>query len=56
MLRKEAVKKASAAGPKADLKDLLEASKAAATAEVDAVKADLAYRQAYAQLMNLVGQ
>ena len=56
VLRKEAVKKASAAGPKADLKDLLEASKAAATAEVDAVKADLAYRQAYAQLMNLVGQ
>ena len=55
-LRKEAVKKASAAGPKADLKDLLEASKAGMTAEVDAVKADLAYRTAYVQLMALIGK
>ena len=55
-LRKEAVKKASAAGPKADLKDLLEASKAGMTAEVDAVKADLAYRTSYVQLMALIGK
>ena len=37
--------------------DLLEASKASMTAEVDAVKADLAYRTAYVQvLMALIGK
>ena len=46
----------AAAGLKADLTDLLEASKASMTAEVDAVKADLAYRTAYVQLMGLIGK
>ena len=55
-LRKEAEQKAGAAGPKANLTDLLAAAKARMTAEVDAVKADLAYRQAYVQLMSLVGK
>ncbi len=55
-LRKEAVKKASAAGPKANMKDLLEASKDSAIAEVEAVKADLAYRTAYVQLMSMIGK
>ena len=35
---------------------LLEASKKRAEAEVDAVKADLAYRTAYVKLMSLIGK
>jgi outer membrane protein TolC len=38
------------------LKDLLDASKKLAEAEVDAVKADLAYREAYVKLMALLGK
>jgi hypothetical protein len=34
---------------------LIKASKDQALAEVEAIKADLAYRQAYVQLMALVG-
>ncbi|HTU92112.1 MAG TPA: TolC family protein [Gemmataceae bacterium] len=49
-LRTEAEKKAGA--PAA----MMAAVKARMLAEVDFIKADLAYRQAYVQLMNLVGQ
>ena len=49
-LRKEAEKKAGA--PMA----MMAAVKARMLAEVDFIKADLAYRQAYVQLMSLVGQ
>jgi outer membrane protein TolC len=49
-LRSEGEKKAGA--PAA----LMAAAKARMLAEVDFVKADLAYRQAYVQLMSLVGQ
>jgi outer membrane protein TolC len=48
-LRRQAEKQVTA--PEA----LMAAAKARMTAEVDAVKADLAYRQAYVQLMALVG-
>jgi outer membrane protein len=58
-LRKEAEKKATTpeamTNPTA-LDALLKASKKRAEAEVDAVKADLAYRQAYVELMSLVGK
>ncbi len=58
-LRKEAEKKATtpeAMTNPAALDALLTASKKRAEAEVDAVKADLAYRQAYVELMGLVGK
>jgi hypothetical protein len=48
-LRKEAAKKAKA--PEA----LMAAARASMLAEVDVVKAELAYRQAYVQLMVLTG-
>ena len=35
---------------------MLEASKARGTAEVDYLKANLAYRQAHAELSKLIGQ
>jgi outer membrane protein len=58
-LRKEAEKKATTpqamTNPTA-LDALLTASKKRAEAEVEAVKADLAYRQAYVELMGLVGK
>jgi len=58
-LRKEAEKKATTpeamTNPTA-LDALLKASKKRAEAEVEAVKADLAYRQAYVELMSLVGK
>jgi outer membrane protein len=58
-LRKEAEKKATTpeamTNPTA-LDALLKASKNRAEAEVEAVKADLAYRQAYVELMSLVGK
>jgi outer membrane protein len=58
-LRKEAEKKATTpeamTNPTA-LDALLTASKKRAVAEVEAVKADLAYRQAYVELMGLVGK
>lgn len=49
-LRTEAEKKAGA--PAA----MMAAAKARMLAEVDFIKADLAYRQAYVLLMNLIGQ
>jgi outer membrane protein len=49
-LRKEAEK--SAKNPV----DMMKAAKDAMTAQVDVIKADLAYRQAYVQLMTLVGR
>ena len=58
-LRKEAEKKATtpeAMTNPAALDALLKATKKRAEAEVDAVKADLAYRQAYVELMSLVGK
>ena len=58
-LRKEAEKKATtpeAMTNPAALAALLEATKKRAEAEVDAVKADLAYRQAYVDLMSMVGR
>ncbi len=58
-LRKEAEKKATspqAMTNPAALAVLLEASKKRAEAEVDAVKADLAYRTAYVKLMSLIGK
>ena len=58
-LRKEAEKKATtpeAMTNPAALDVLLKATKKRAEAEVDAVKADLAYRQAYVDLMNMVGR
>ena len=58
-LRKEAEKKATtpdAMTKPAALAVLLEASKKRAEAEVDAVKADLAYRTAYVKLMSMIGK
>jgi outer membrane protein TolC len=55
-LRQEAVKEATTPEAMRNPKPLLEAAKDAATAAVDAVKADLAYRQAYVKLMSLIGQ
>jgi outer membrane protein TolC len=49
-LRKEATKKATG------LKPMLDANKDELTAEVEFVKADLAYRTAYGQLMSLIGR
>jgi outer membrane protein len=50
VLRREAEKKA------ANVADAMTAAKARMTAEVEAVKADLAYRIAYLQVMNLTGR
>ncbi len=58
-LRKEAEKQATtpdAMTKPAALAALLEASKKRMEAEVDAVKADLAYRSAYVNLMSLIGK
>ena len=54
-LRKEAAANAYATA-KANPSGLLVASKAQATAEVDYVRADLAYRQAHIELSKLIGQ
>jgi hypothetical protein len=58
-LWKEAEKKATTpealANPTA-LALLLRASKDRALAEIEAVKADLAYRQAYVKVMSLIGK
>jgi outer membrane protein TolC len=55
-LRKEAEKKATTPEAMKDPTALIAAVKARGLAEVDAVKADLAYRQAYVQLMTLIGK
>jgi outer membrane protein TolC len=55
-LRKEAEKKATTPEALKDPAPLLAAAKARATAEVDFVKADLAYRIAHAKVMALIGQ
>jgi outer membrane protein TolC len=55
-LRKEAVKKATTPEAMRDPAPLLKASKDLMQAEVDAIKADLAYRQAHVQLMSLIGK
>ena len=58
-LRKEAEKKATtpdAMTKPAALAALLEATKKRMETEVDAVKADLAYRSAYVKLMSLIGR
>src|SRR5262249_45522486 len=55
-LRKEAEKKATTPEALRNPTALLAASKARMLAEVDAVKADLAYREAYTQLMSLIGK
>jgi outer membrane protein len=56
VLRREAEKKATTPEALRDPKALIAASKDRGLAEVDAVKAELAYRQAYVQLMTLIGQ
>jgi outer membrane protein TolC len=55
-LHKEAVQKATTPEAMRNPAALIAASKAEGLAAVDAVKADLAYRQAYVQLMSLIGQ
>jgi outer membrane protein TolC len=54
-LRKEAEAKALAVA-RINPAGLLEASKARGVAEVDLVKADLAYRQAHVELLKLIGE
>jgi outer membrane protein len=54
-LRKEAEAKALAAA-QTNPTGLLDASKARGVAEVDLVKADLAYRQSHVELLKLIGQ
>ncbi len=54
-LRKEAEKKAMPEAQR-NLTALLTATKARMLAEVDAVKAELAYREAYTQLMSIIGK
>jgi outer membrane protein TolC len=56
VLRKEAVKKATTPEAMRDPTPLLKASKDLTVAEVDAVKADLAYREAYVKLMAMTGK
>ena len=53
-VRQEAEKQASAANAKSDTATLLAAIRARTLAEVNLVKADLSYRQAYIQLMSLI--
>ncbi len=55
-LRQEAVKQATTPEAMKNPTPLLTASKDLLTAQVDAIKADLAYRQAYVQLMALIGK
>jgi outer membrane protein TolC len=55
-LRKEAVKNATGPGAMKNPTALLKTSKDLGLAQVDLVKADLAYRQAYVELMALVGK
>jgi outer membrane protein TolC len=55
-LRKEAEKRVTTPEALSNPAPLLDATKARMTAEVDYIKADLAYRQAYIQLMNLLGR
>jgi outer membrane protein TolC len=55
-LHKELVKKATTPEAFRNPEPLLRATKDAAVAAVDLIKADLAYRQAYAQLMSLVSK
>ena len=55
-LRKEAEKKATTPEAMRDPTALIKASKNRALAEVDAVKAELAYRAAYVELMALTGR
>jgi outer membrane protein TolC len=55
-VRVEAEKQATAPGAKGDPAVMVAAIKTRALAEVDAVKADLSYRQAYIQLMGLVSR
>jgi outer membrane protein TolC len=55
-LRKEAVKSATTPEAMKNPTALLKASKDLGLAQVDLVKADLAYRQAYVELMALVGK
>jgi outer membrane protein TolC len=54
-LRKQAEKKAATPEAERDPAGLMAASKARLVAEIDAVKAELAYRQAYVDLMSLLG-
>jgi outer membrane protein TolC len=56
VLRKEAEKKATTPDALRNPKALIDATQARMLAEVDAVKADLAYRTAYVKLMSLVGK
>jgi outer membrane protein TolC len=53
-LRKEQVKKASTPDAMANLGPLLDASEKNLEAEIDFIKADLAYRSAYVELMALI--
>jgi outer membrane protein TolC len=55
-LRKEAEQKAATTTPMTDPAPLLEAVKKRGLAEVDLVKADMAYRVAHAKLASLLGQ
>jgi outer membrane protein TolC len=55
VLRKEAEKRATTPEALRNPTALITATQARMLAEVDAVKADLAYRQAYVELMTLVG-
>lgn len=55
-LRREAEKKALTPQAQRDPLPLIKASKARMLAEVDLIKADLAFRQAYGQLMSLIGK
>ena len=53
-LRKEVVKKATTPQALTNPGPLLEASKKSLEAEIDFIKADLAYRIAYVELMALI--
>jgi outer membrane protein TolC len=55
-LRREAVKNATTPEAMKNPTALLKASKDLGPAQIDLVKADLAYRQAYVELMALVGR
>jgi outer membrane protein TolC len=56
VLRKEAEKKATTPEALKNPAALIAATQARMTAEVDAIKADLAYRMAYVKLMSLIGR
>jgi hypothetical protein len=55
-LRAEAVKQATTPEALRNPTALIAATKALGLAQVEAIKAELAYRQAYVQLMSLVGK